>query len=59
LKAAETLAPCVDRLFAALMPLGHNRHRLAIRLANECDQPLFRETRFEYCSLRIGSQSLT
>jgi putative tryptophan/tyrosine transport system substrate-binding protein len=35
------------------------RDRLAIRLADDCDHLLFRETRFAHCSLRIGSQSLT
>ena len=59
LKAAETLAPCVDRLLADLMPLGHDRYRLAIGLAGDHDYLPFRETRFAHCSLRIGSHSLT
>jgi hypothetical protein len=33
--------------------------RLAIRLADDRDHLLFRETRFAHCSLRVGSQSLT
>jgi hypothetical protein len=59
LKAVETLAPCVDRLLADLMLLGHDRYWLAIGLADDRDHLLFRETRFAHCSLRIGSQSLT
>jgi hypothetical protein len=35
LKAPDTLAPCVDRLLADPVPLGHHRHRLAIRLADD------------------------
>jgi hypothetical protein len=62
LKATETLAPCVDRLVADPVPLAHHRPWLAIRLADDRDHLLFRETRFAHfahCSLRIGSQSLT
>jgi hypothetical protein len=59
LKAAKALAPGVDRLLADAVPLGHYRYRLAIRLADDRDHLLFRETRFAHCSLRIGSQSLT
>src|SRR5215813_4091288 len=59
LKATEPLTPCVDHLLADPVPLGHHRYRLAIRLADDRDHLLFRETRFAHCSLRIGSQSLT
>jgi len=58
LKAAETLAPGVDRLLADAVPLGHRRNLITIRLADDRDHLLFRETRFAHCSLRIGSQSL-
>jgi hypothetical protein len=58
-KAAETLAPGVDRLLANTVPLGDHRHLIAIRLADDRNHLLFRETRFAHCSLRIGSQSLT
>src|SRR5205807_10449893 len=59
LKAAETLAPGVDRLLADAVPLGHRRNLITIRLADDRDHLHFRETRFAHCSLRIGSQSLT
>src|SRR5215469_1883704 len=59
LQAPEPLAPGVDRLLANPVPLGDRRHRLAIRLPDDRDHLLFRETCFAHCSLRIGSQSLT
>jgi hypothetical protein len=38
---SETLAPCVDRLLADPVPLGHHRHWLAIRLADDRNHLLF------------------
>src|SRR6266487_3432932 len=58
LQAAETLAPSVDRLLADPVPLGHRRNLIAIRLADDRDHLLFRESTFAHCPLRIGSQSL-
>src|SRR5262245_15721244 len=55
----QLLQSRVDRPLAELMPLDHDRYRLAIGLADDRDHLLFRETRFVHCSLQIGSQSLT
>jgi hypothetical protein len=38
---SEALAPCVDRLLADPGPLGHHRHWLAIRLADDRHHLLF------------------
>ena len=59
LKPPEAFASSVDRLLADAVPLGNPRNRFAIRLADDRDHLLFRETRLAHCSLRIGSQSLT
>jgi hypothetical protein len=55
LKAAKAFAPGVDRLFRdASTPLRW----LAIRLADDRHNLLFREVALPHCTLRIGSQSL-
>jgi hypothetical protein len=54
----KRFAPGVDRLLADAVPLGHRRHRIAIRLPDDRHHLLFRKSSFPHCSLRIGSQSL-
>src|SRR5271166_989895 len=58
LQTTEALAPGVDRLLADVLPLGHRRPRIAIRLSDDRHHLLFRKSSFPHCSLRIGSQSL-
>jgi hypothetical protein len=54
LKAAETLAPRVNRLFADSVPLGHRRNLIAIGLPDDRNDLLFRESPLARCSVRIG-----
>ena len=59
LQTTEALAPSVDRLLANAVPLGHRRHRIAIRLSDDRHHLLFRNRPFRIAPSESGASLST